>query len=211
MTKLFTLITWYFTYDHSGWVFNWHNCFSGALWVSFWYKDENEGAEGGWVRIHKIRICEHNLHPEHLILHIWSLWVGTQLTKVLSSVPDALLVRFLDLKMKNEPNYHNIMAHGGQKSQYPHLWTQSSLWQSDTSYMVTLGGYPTYTIAFKCCRCFMGQIVGSKDEKWAKLSYNYGPWGSEITKSAFVNTIFTLNIWYFIYGHSMRVPNWHNC
>ena len=163
------------------------------------------------ARNHKICICEHNLHSEHLILHIWSLWVGTQLTQLLSGVADALWVRFLDLKMKNEPNCHNIMAHGGQKSQYPHLWTQSSLWTSDTSYMVTLGGYPTDTIAFRCSRCFMGQIFGSKDEKWAKLSYNYGPWGSEITKSAFVNTIFTLNIWYFIYGHSGWVPNWHKC
>ena len=73
------------------------------------------------VRNHNIRICEHNLHTEHLILHIWSLCVGNQLTPLLSGVPDDFWVRFLDLKMKNEPNYHNIMAHGGQKSQYPHL------------------------------------------------------------------------------------------
>ena len=98
-----------------------------ALWVRFVdLKMKNEPncqivmAHG--VRNHKFRICEHNLHSEHLILHIWALRVGTQLTKLLSGVPDALWVRFVDLKMTNEPNCHIIMAHEGQKSQNSHLW-----------------------------------------------------------------------------------------
>ena len=35
-----------------------------------------------------------NLHSEHLILHIWSVWVGTQLKQLLSGVPYALGVNF---------------------------------------------------------------------------------------------------------------------
>ena len=31
MTKIFTLNTWYFIYDHSGWVPNWHKLLSGVL------------------------------------------------------------------------------------------------------------------------------------------------------------------------------------
>ena len=73
------------------------------------------------VRNHKIRICEHNLPSEHLILYIWSLWVSTQLTKLLSGVRDALWVIFLDLKIKNEPKCHIIKANGDQKSQNLHL------------------------------------------------------------------------------------------
>ena len=64
------------------------------------------------VKNHKIRICEQNLYSEHLKLHIWSVWVGTQLKELLSGVPDALWVRYLDLSMKNEPNFHIIMVQG---------------------------------------------------------------------------------------------------
>ena len=73
------------------------------------------------VKNHKIRICEQNLHSEHLILHIWSVWVGTQLKQLLSGVPYALGVKFLGSKDENEPNCRIIMVHGGQKSQNPHL------------------------------------------------------------------------------------------
>ena len=120
-------------------------------------------------KIYKIPICGQNLPSEHLKLHIWLVWVGTQLKELLSGVPDALWVRYFDLSMKNEPNCHIIMVQGDQKSQNPHLWTKSSLWTLETSHMVNLGGYRTETIAFSCSRCFMGQICGSKHSKWAKL------------------------------------------
>ena len=41
------------------------------------------------VKNHKICICEQNLHSEYLKLHIWSVWVGTQVKELLSAVPDA--------------------------------------------------------------------------------------------------------------------------
>ena len=151
------------------------------------------------VRNHKFRICEHNLHSEHLILHIWALRVGTQLTKLLSGVPDALWVRFVDLKMTNEPNCHIIMAHEGQKSQNSHLW--KTIFTLNTWYFIT------ELNAFRCSGPFMSQICESKPEKWARVWYNCGSQRSKFTISAFVNKIFTLNnTWYFICGHSGWVP-----
>ena len=66
-------------------------------------------------------------------------------------------------------------SRGGQKPLNPHLRPKSSLWASETSYMISVGGYPTGRVDFRCFRCCLSNICGCKHEKWAKLSNIYCP------------------------------------
>ena len=57
------------------------------------------------------------------------------------------------------------MVYGGQKHKIGICKQNLRTETCGISYMTSLGGYPSETIAFRCFRCFRGLIFGSKHEK----------------------------------------------
>ena len=57
------------------------------------------------------------------------------------------------------------MVYGGQKHKIGICKQNLRTETCGTSYMASLGGYPSETIAFRCFRCFRGLIFGSKHGK----------------------------------------------
>ena len=102
---------------------------------------------------------------KHVKLHIWPVWVGTHLKQLLLGLRDAFVIIFLDLNMKNEPNCHIIMVRGLKNHKISICEHNLHTETCETSYMSSLGVYSPETIAFRCSRCFMDQIFGSKHEK----------------------------------------------
>ena len=68
-----------------------------------------------WVKNHEIHICGQNLHSEKVKLYMWLVWVDTQLEELISGVSDAVSVIFVDVKLKNEPNYQICIVQGVKK------------------------------------------------------------------------------------------------